>query len=142
MDVIIREYPSGHKVKEYRLDGNLHNPDGPAVLAWYNGMLTQEEYWLDGELHNDEGPACITWNNGVPIYKGYWLNGMIHNEEGPAILHYNDAGELIEKVYVLDGFRMSENQWRDQTKPWEILEVISILHKPVALAIIEDYCRA
>lgn len=144
MEVKIRSLPEGGKREEHYLNDRLHDPSGPAVRQWNGtGVLVGEEYWLDAMLHNEKAPAIREWGDaGMLIYEEYWLNGMEHNEEGPAILHYNDAGELIEKVYIFGGWKLSENTWRDQTKSWEILKVISILHRPVAQMIIEHYCRA
>jgi hypothetical protein len=72
----------------------------------------------------------------------YWLGGRLHNAAGPAAFLYNDDGTLSEKYYYLEGHKLSEDDWRDQTKPPEILAIISLLHRPVASAIIQHYCRA
>jgi hypothetical protein len=53
--------------KEWRLNGNLHRVDGPAV-EWENG---HKEWWLNGKRHRVDGPA-IEFVDGT---KYWYLNG-------------------------------------------------------------------
>ena len=64
--------------EEYRLNGELHNPNGPASRTWYeNGEIKCEEYWLNGKLHDPNGPAYRSWyENGQIRCEEYWLNGV------------------------------------------------------------------
>lgn len=55
---------------EYRLDGELHRRDGPAII-WSNG---REEWYQYGRLHRDNGPA-ITWSNGT---QEWWINDRLY----------------------------------------------------------------
>jgi hypothetical protein len=144
MEVQTHPLPNGRKGEEYRLNGQLHNPNGPARREWNEaGVLICEEYYLNDRRHNPNGPAYRTWNEaGILLCEAYWLNGRWHNPLGPAILCYGDAGALTRKHYCLNGAFFWEDHWRDQTKPPEILAIISILHRPVASAIIQHYCRA
>jgi hypothetical protein len=52
--------------KEWRLNGNLHRVDGPAV-EFANG---DKEWYLNGVFHRIDGPAIEYVNGG----KGWWLN--------------------------------------------------------------------
>ncbi len=58
--------------KEWRLDGELHRDDGPAIehplYTWW---------WLNGRPHRAEGPA-MEWNNGS---KHWFLDGQEMSEE-------------------------------------------------------------
>ena len=59
--------------KEWRLNGELHRENGPAI-EWDNGT----KVWrLNGKLHRENGPA-IEWDNGT---KEWYLNGELHREE-------------------------------------------------------------
>ena len=62
---------------EYRLNGEVHREDGPAVED-PNG----DKYWfLNGEHHREDGPA-IEHADGR---KEWLLNDIHHREDGPAI---------------------------------------------------------
>ena len=68
---ILKKLPNGDK--EWRLNGELHREDGPAVeradgsKAWY----------LHDNLHREDGPA-IEWENRT---KAWYLNGKQYTEE-------------------------------------------------------------
>ena len=55
--------------KEWRLNGNLHREDGPA-LEWASGS---KSWYLNGKRHREDGPA-VEWVDGK---KSWYLN----NEE-------------------------------------------------------------
>ena len=76
-------------ITEYRLDGELHREDGPAI-EFTNG---NKEWWLNGKLHREDGPA-IEYTNGT---KEWWLNGKRHREGGPACEYTNGT-----KVWYLN----------------------------------------
>jgi hypothetical protein len=158
-------------LEEYWLHNQLYNPSGPTCREWNKaGVLICEKYWLNGRLHNPNGPALRMWNRvGVLLHEIHYLNGKRHSLLGPAIREWDDTGTLlreeycvdgrrhndtgpahilyicampIEKRYYLKGVKLKEDDWRDQTKPPEIIAVISVLHRPIADAIIAHYCRA
>jgi antitoxin component YwqK of YwqJK toxin-antitoxin module len=144
MEVKTRLLYTGGKKEEHYLNGRRHNPNGPAVREWNaTGVLICEEYFFNGQQHNSLGPAYRRWNEaGTLLSEVYWLNDRLHNAAGPAAFLYNDAGTLSEKYYYLRSHKLSEDDWRDQTKPPEITAIISRLHYPVAQAIIQHYCCA
>ena len=46
-----------------------------------DGKLCSEEHRLNGNLHNENGPAyCMWWKNGQIWYEGYWFNGKEYNK--------------------------------------------------------------
>ena len=59
-----KTYPNGHK--EWRLNGDLHREDGPAIES-ANG---DKEWYLNGDLHREDGPA-VEFANGT---KEWYLN--------------------------------------------------------------------
>ena len=71
--------------KAYFINGELHNPDGPAVVR-ANG---HKEYWVKGNRHNPNGPAVV-WADG---YKAYCINGERHNPDGPAVVYPDGSKE-------------------------------------------------
>ena len=77
------EYASG--TKEWWLNGQRHRTDGPAV-EYASGT----EWWLNGQRHREGGPAT-EWADGI---KEWWLNGQRHRTDGPAV------------------------EWTDGTKEW------------------------
>ena len=58
---------------EWRLNGNLHRVDGPAI-EWADGT---KAWRLNGKRHREDGPA-IEWADGI---KAWWLNGIEYTEE-------------------------------------------------------------
>ena len=69
--------------KEWRLHGELHREDGPAIeLA--NG---DKSWWHHGKIHRNDGPAMESANGA----KMWFLHGKLHREDGPAIESANDV---------------------------------------------------
>ena len=54
-------------VVEWRLDGQLHRMDGPAV-EWPDGYRA---WYFMGKLHREDGPAIISQN----VNHGFYLMG-------------------------------------------------------------------
>ena len=108
------EYENGQLAYEqYRLNGNLHNPNGPAFRSWYdNGQLKSEEYHINGNLHNPNGPAIRYWyKDGQLQYESYRLNGKIHNPNGPAYREWYENGQLASEEYWLNGEKLTKEQF-------------------------------
>ena len=61
--------------KEYKLNGQFHNPNGPAFESYYqNGQLCYKEYWIKGKRHNPNGPSFERYfEDGQLEYKEYWI---------------------------------------------------------------------
>ena len=72
---------TSHGNKHWRLNGNHHRVDGPAI-EWVDGS---KFWWLNGEVHRVDGPAC-EYANGD---KHWWLNDKRHRVDGPAIEYAN-----------------------------------------------------
>ncbi len=93
-----KEFDTGRV--EYRLKGQLHREDGPALVTaqgdkfWYaldvlhrvggpavecvNGTV---KYIQCGLLHRLDGPACV-YPDGA---KEWWKDNSLHREGGPAV---------------------------------------------------------
>ncbi len=68
-----------------------------------NGNVSFECYRLNGHLHNENGPAHIWYyENGNVRIRSYRLNGDRHNEKGPAIISYYRNGNIKEERYYLN----------------------------------------
>lgn len=65
----------GNKV--YRLNGEYHRVDGPAIIHPDGG----EEWYFDGHRHRTDGPAVSLPGK----FKQWWMNGVLHRDEGPAV---------------------------------------------------------
>ena len=79
-----QRYDDGRLYEEkYYLNGELHNPNGPAYRSWHaNGRLWSEEYYLNGNPHNPNGPAYRSWyENGRLSYELYYLDGIHYPKE-------------------------------------------------------------
>jgi len=89
--------------KEWRLNGQLHREDGPAV-EWANG---NKEWYFNGDLHREDGPA-VEYASGS---KYWYLNDQLHREDGPAI-------ELADgsKEWYLNGVEFTETEWRKRVQ--------------------------
>jgi len=71
----------GHK--EWRLNGELHREDGPAVEHANGGKA----WYLKDGLHREDGPAVEYANGG----KRWYLKDELHREDGPAVEHASGA---------------------------------------------------
>ena len=84
-------------MSEWRLNGELHREDGPAVER-ANG----DKYWyLNGKRHREDGPA-VEYADG---YKAWYLNDKQHREDGPAV-------ELADgdKYWYLNGEEVTKEE--------------------------------
>ena len=83
---------------EYRLNGQLHRIDGPAV-EYLDGY---KEWYANGKRHRLDGPA-IEWSDG---HKEWWVNGKLHRLDGPAV-EYSDG----RRRYFLEGKEMTQDEY-------------------------------
>ena len=74
-----------HGDKSWRLNGELHRTDGPAV-EWADGG---KSWYLNGKRHRTDGPA-VERANGT---KEWLLNGKRHRTDGPAVERANGTKE-------------------------------------------------
>ena len=89
--------------KEWRLNGQLHREDGPAVEN-VDGL---KEWFQNDRLHRLDGPAR-EWLNGS---KEWWQKGKRHREDGPAI-EFADRS----KQWWINGKKLSESEFNQRTK--------------------------
>jgi len=84
-----------HENKYWRLNGELHREDGPAI-EYADGT---KGWWLNGKYHREDGPAIEFADGG----KGWRLNGKIIHPEALVDLHlsrgtfcyYNEQTETL-----------------------------------------------
>jgi hypothetical protein len=62
--------------QEWWRNGQLHNPDGPAIVR-ADGYRA---WWLNGQLHNPDGPAVVRADGR----QEWWLNGQLLTGHTPA----------------------------------------------------------
>jgi hypothetical protein len=90
--------------REFRVHGELHNPNGPASEFWRDGLLEQTGYFIDGHLHRDDGPALVRYRGGTTdvSYEGWYQHGVRHRDprEGPAEIEYDSNGTFRETYFV------------------------------------------
>ena len=90
---------SSDGTKEWRVNGELHREDGPAIEL-PNGT----KYWfINNKFHREDGPA-IEQADG---HKEWWVNGERHREDGPAIELPNDFNQ-----YWLNGVEVVGSELR------------------------------
>lgn len=105
-------------VKEFRLNGKLHNSKGPAVV----NPDGSKEWWFNGKKHNINEPSYYhpkkkdAWFlNSLSIhingsyksdygYEEWWYNGKLHRLNEPAIKKPNGT-----KIWYLEGKRHNDN---------------------------------
>ena len=97
-------------------DGELHNPDGPA-LVYADG---DKWHYRNGRLHNENGPAIIEDNGN----KKYYINGKRHNPNGPAIV-YADG----HKEYWINNERLTEAEF----KTWQAKQSAPLHNKTATI---------
>jgi len=68
----------GDGTRVWRLDGQLHREDGPA-LEWPDG---RRWWYLNGQRHRADGPA-VEWPDGR---QEWWLNGQRQPEPPPVVV--------------------------------------------------------
>lgn len=75
---------------ECRVNGKLHNDNGPAEVDYYlNEKIRTVYYYKNGVLHNDKGPAVILFDQtGHPVLFCFYDNGR------PSIGNNVDCGNI------------------------------------------------
>ena len=73
--------------QEWRFNGILHRPNGPAIIH-ADGAYS---WYLYGELHRTGGPA-VTYADGTQMW---YHHGQRHREDGPAVIY----GVKTEPMY-------------------------------------------
>ena len=117
LDVYYKEGNYICNKKEWRINGDLHNDKGAAVIIvkkhkYKNKNKTIYKYFMNDILHRENGPAVIT-----DEYEEWWCNGRVHREDGPAIV-YKNGGEEWYKYGLLhreDGpaiIKQDYEEWR------------------------------
>jgi len=99
--------------KIWRLNGQLHREDGPAV-EYANGT---KQWYINGKYHREDGPA-IEFANGT---KQWWLTGQLHREDGPAV-----EWAYGYKTWYLHSKRYTKEEFLKQTQPAEELTIAEI----------------
>jgi len=92
--------------KAWRVNGQLHREDGPAV-EYANG---DNEWRVNGQLHREDGPA-VEYANGD---KAWYRDGKLHREDEPAIAYANGTKEWWLNGKQLDGDEIAALQARLQ----------------------------
>ncbi len=81
-----------------------------------NGNVSFECYRLNGHLHNENGPADISYyENGNIRSEHYYFNGKYHNEKGPASIWYYKSGNIRSEFFYLNNekvFPKSEEDFK------------------------------
>jgi phage pi2 protein 07 len=84
---------------EYRLDGELHCEEGPAVI-YFDG---KKEWWKHGKLHRENGPAIFYPNGKGEVW---YFEGKLHRKNEPAII--TSYKELVVKIQSVEILRENE----------------------------------
>ena len=82
-------------IRYYNEYGDLHNPNGPAVI-WPDGG---QEYWINDQLHNPNGPAVI-YPDGD---KFYYINDKELSEVEFKAWQAQQDAPLHNTTAVIDG---------------------------------------
>ena len=101
-EMCFRKIETKDRTIYYKLDGNYHRSDGPAIT--YNN--SSESWYFNGKLHRLDGPAMIRKN-----YCNIWYkNGKLHRIDGPAIEHYKDDMKKYNQWFINGKRILKENE--------------------------------
>jgi hypothetical protein len=105
----------------YYWKGRLHRKDGPALISYGSGVIT-EEYYQGGLLHRDpkEGPSRSERNsNGVLTVEAYSLYGQPYRDakDGPQYCERDEDGSIIEEKYCTNEAPPSRSTIRRGPRP-------------------------
>jgi hypothetical protein len=98
MEPTLKTYPNG--TQEWRLNGNRHREDGPAVI-YPDGS---QEWYINDKRHREDGPAYI----GCYGTQEWYINDKRHREDGPAYI-----GCYGTKYWYINGKHITKeiNTW-------------------------------
>ena len=97
---------------EYKLNGELHRKDGPAVISYNDdGSVDREEWYLNGQQHREDGPAVIDYDDdGNVSYERWYLNGQgLNIVEFAKYLGVDHYKSKLNEVYLKDGKKHRED---------------------------------
>jgi hypothetical protein len=107
---------SSGTISHYNADGELHNPNGPAVI-YPDG---DKWYYINGKRHNPNGPAVVYADGS----KAYYINGERHNPNGPAVIWASGV-----KWYYINGEELSEAEF----KTWQTQQSAPLHNKTATI---------
>ncbi len=100
----------GNKIRAIWLNakGKLHREDGPAVIAYVNGIIRYRGWYYNGKLHNERGHAsCLFHPEGAIAHKIGWYHGVLHNKD---IYGSNDFRSYDQRFLMMLKYRRGHLQ--------------------------------
>jgi len=85
----------------HKLDGQLHNANGPAVLH----QSGAEEWYIDGKRSRVGGPAITNSDNSMC----WCFDDVLHREDGPAVKNADGSCE-----WWVSGKQLSEEEFNSE----------------------------
>jgi hypothetical protein len=115
-------------------DGLLHNPNGYARRKKYFSGFAYE-WRINGQFHREDGPALINVSNGCIQY---FKHGILHRDNNlPAeIFTEEDLRKYVTKEDTNNPVLVNENELIESEKTASIYHVNGILHRDNGPAII------
>jgi hypothetical protein len=115
--VLKRDLGTGRLIREeYRIEGQLHRPDGPASLEYCEttGRQLFAAYFHLGQMHRDGHPACCYYDDSGRLISEYWYcHGELHRDGAPAVIKRDADSVSLFESYWRRGQQISVTVDRD-----------------------------
>jgi antitoxin component YwqK of YwqJK toxin-antitoxin module len=141
--IVTTYWPNGNKdMEKHIVNGQLHNPDGPARVWWYkSGELCAENYRVNGRQHNLNGPAYREWYESGKLFReAYYVDDEPHNLNGPATRLLHESGTILQEEYYIGGCQYTPGQFAILlAKIAAVNTVLLAIHYPIRMHIQHHY---
>jgi len=111
------ELDSGTIMEFYRINGELHNENGPACIKYIKKTkrILWEMYYINGKLHRVDKPARLTYaHDGTITHEVWYKNDEFHRLNGAAIIEKTIVKKTIEKTtkeWYVNGKRIDRRKY-------------------------------
>jgi hypothetical protein len=89
----------------------------PKIDYYSNSQKKSEEWKVNGEIHREDGPAIQFWyENGQKWIESWLLNGYLHREDGPVYQEWSKNGQKKDEWWYLNDKEYSRGEWVEKLK--------------------------
>jgi antitoxin component YwqK of YwqJK toxin-antitoxin module len=84
----------------------------PERKYYKDGSIYREEWRVNGEWHRLDGPAIICYYEDGSIHWEQWfVNGKLHRLDGPSDIQYNEDGSIQYEHWFVNGIEIDDPLW-------------------------------
>ena len=109
----------GEEVKYYSTGDDIVKE----LYRKYTKISVDENYFKHS--FNDEPTHIGYHESGVISYRIWRKHGVVHRLTGPHSIYYDKTGKILEKIYAINGKRLTQEQWEIEANRLTLLSELT-----------------